>query len=100
MSSLPLTRHADLRAKQRGVTHATLEALIAYADVEAPVGSGCTAIRLSRGRLQDRELRSNLGPLADRLRSLSAIVANNSGDVVTVIRDHGRAAGRRYRRAY
>jgi len=46
-----------------------LDALIAFADFEAPVGGSCSVLKLSRERLDDRELRATLGHLADRLRS-------------------------------
>lgn len=99
MSPLALSRHADVRANQRGVTYEMLDALIAFADFEVPVRGGCTVLRLSRERLDDRELRATLGPLADRLRFLAIVVADDSGSVVTVLHDHGRSQGRRYRRA-
>ncbi len=88
MPTLALTRHATLRAQQRGVTHAMLDALIHNADVEAPVGGGCTVLRLSRERLMDRALRVSLGPMADRLETLAVVLAD----------DHGGREGRRYRR--
>ena len=97
MPSLALTRHASLRANQRGVTHAMLDALMAHADIEAPVGSGCTVLRFSRERLMDRDLRASLGSTADRLKSLAVILADDTGNVVTVLHDHGGAEGRRYR---
>jgi hypothetical protein len=100
MPLFALTRHASVRANQRGVTNNMLDALIAHADVEAPIGSGCTVLRFSRERLRDRELRASLGPSADRLGSLAVILANDTGKVVTVMRDHGGSEGRRYRRAH
>jgi hypothetical protein len=67
MTSLALTRHASVRANQRGVTNSMLETLIAHADIEAAVGGGCTVLRLSRQSLRDGELRVSLGPSLDRL---------------------------------
>jgi hypothetical protein len=98
MTSLALTRHASVRANQRGVTNSMLETLIAHADIEAAVGGGCTVLRLSRQSLRDGELRVSLGPSLDRLGSLAVILANDTGEVVTVMRDHGGRNGRRYRR--
>jgi hypothetical protein len=77
-----------------------LDALITYADFEAPVGSGCTVLRFSHQRLMDGDLRAVLGATVDRLRSLAVVLADDTGDVVTVLHDHGRSKGRRYRRAY
>ena len=76
-----------------------LDALIAFADFEAPVGGSCSVLKLSRERLDDRELRATLGHLADRLRSPAVVVADDSGSIVTVLHDHGLSRGRRYRRA-
>jgi hypothetical protein len=67
MSQLCLTRHASVRASQRGVSHDLIDALIAYADFEVRAGGGCTVLRCSREGLRDRELRASLGPKADRL---------------------------------
>lgn len=95
-----LTRHGAARAAQRGVNGETLAALIAWADVEAPVGGGCTALRLSRRRLADRDLRAALGPCADRLSALAVVLSDDTGEVVTVLHPRAGAAGRRYRRAH
>lgn len=99
MPALALTRHATIRAQQRGVPYEVLDALILHADMEAPVGSGCTVLRFSRERLRDRDLRASLGATADRLGSLAVVLCDDTGDVVTVLHDHGGAEGRRYRRA-
>jgi len=98
MPALTLTRHATIRAQQRGVPHGVLNALIAHADLEAPVGSGCTVLRFSRERLMDRDLRAALGATADRLGSLAIVLSDDTGEVVTVLHDHGGSEGRRYRR--
>lgn len=98
MNSAMLSQHASVRAKQRGVPHVLIEALLVHADIDLPVGSGCTAFRLSRRRLQDRELRRQLGSTLDRLAGLALVCADETGEVVTVLHDHGGAEGRRYRR--
>ena len=99
MTPTRLTRHAAVRANQRGVTHQTVEAVFAWADVELPARDGCTILRFSRDRLADRDLRATLGPLADKVCSLALVVAGDTGRVVTVLHDHGRPHGRHYRRA-
>jgi hypothetical protein len=99
MTPTRLTRHAAVRANQRGVTHQTVEAVFAWADVELPAGDGCSVLRFSRERLADRDLRATLGPLADKVCSLALVVAGDTGRVVTVLHDHGRPHGRHYRRA-
>lgn len=96
---MSLSRHAGMRAQQRGVPHATLEALLTFADGETPAGGGCLVLRLSRVALSDPELRAALGGQADRLGSLAAVISND-GEIVTILHDRGAAAGRRYRRAH
>ena len=76
-----------------------IEALLLYADVEFPAGDGCTCLRCSRKALQAAELRARVGSIAERLRGLRAIIADDDGQIVTVLHDHGNAAGRCYRRA-
>lgn len=39
-----LTQHAAVRTQQRGVPHHLIDALMSYADFEAPVGGGCTVL--------------------------------------------------------
>jgi hypothetical protein len=94
-----LSHHAGVRANQRGVTGALLEALLTWADVEAPAQGGCTLVRFSRERLADRSLRAHLGAAADRVASLAAIIGE-TGEVVTVLHAHSGRAGRRYRRGH
>jgi hypothetical protein len=96
MSQFSLTKHAIARANQRGVTLEVVNALLTYADVEVPVGSGCTCLRCSRDALEGVDIRDKLGSLAERLRGLRAIVADDNGQLVTLFHDHGNS--RRYRR--
>ena len=100
MTTSSLTRHATTRANQRGVTLELINALLMFADVEVPVDDGCTCLRCSRKALAVADLRGMLGSIAERLKGLRAIVADDTGQIVTVFHDHGRAAGRRYRRLH
>ena len=50
-----LSKHAALRVQQRGVPHHLVAALMNHADFEAPVGGGCTVLRMTRERLSDPE---------------------------------------------
>ena len=99
MTNCALSRHAALRANQRGVTHAMIDALLTHADIEASVGDGCTVVRFSRARLADRGLRQTLGGTIDRMKSV-VLVLGGGGEVVTVLHDHGGLQGRRYRRQH
>ena len=100
MRESSLSHHAERRANQRGVPHFIIEVLLAQADIELPVGNGCSALRLSKTRLQDRELRENLGADLDRLAGLAVICADDTGEIVTVLHDWGGTDGRRYRRVH
>ena len=86
-----LSSHAAMRTQQRGVPHRLIDALMSYADFEAPVGGGCTVLRMTRDRLADPDL-------ADRLGGLSMVWSERTGEIVTVLRPRRGPAGRRYRR--
>lgn len=40
-----LSNHAAVRTQQRGVPHQLIDALMSYADFEAPVGGGCGQLK-------------------------------------------------------
>jgi hypothetical protein len=93
-----LTEHATLRTQQRGVPHHLIDALISYADFEAPVGGGCTVLRMTRDRLYEPDLAERLGADRERLRGLSIVWSERTGEIVTGLRPRRGPAGRRYRR--
>lgn len=93
-----LSTHAAVRTQQRGVPHHLIDALMSYADLEAPVGGGCTVLRMSRDRLDDPDLADRLGSERERLRGLSIVWSERTGEIVTVVRPRRGRAGRRYRR--
>jgi hypothetical protein len=93
-----LSTHAAIRTQQRGVPHHLIDALMSYADFEAPVGGGCTVLRMSRDRLDDPDLADRLGAERERLRGLSIIWSERTGEIVTVVRPRPGRPGRRYRR--
>jgi hypothetical protein len=88
------TRRAERRAQQRGVPSALIDTVFSYADIEAPVGEGRIAARLSCRAV--RRLQHDCGPvLAERARNIVLILA---GEVlVTVLHAQGHP-GRRYGR--
>jgi hypothetical protein len=94
--TMSLTRHASIRASQRGIPHSLLQTLIEHADVETAVGGGCFALRVSRRRLKDAEVRRSFGASVDRVAKLAVICGGDDGSIVTVLHDWG-ACGRRYR---
>ena len=96
---LTLTRHAAIRARQRGIGAAMLDAFLSLADAEAPVGGGCIALSISRSTKRDRAIRAAFGPMLDRIADLAMVLAED-GSVVTVMHDRGHGACRRYRRMH
>lgn len=93
-----LSNHAAVRTQQRGVSRRLIDALMSYADFEAPVGGGCTVLRMTRDRLDDSDLADRLGAVRDRLSGLSVVWSERTGEIVTVVRARRGRAGRRYRR--
>jgi hypothetical protein len=97
--TMSLSRHAAIRANQRGVPHALLQNLIDHADVETPVGGGCFALSISRSRLQEEDIRLSFGSAIDRVAGLAVICDGDYGAVVTILHARG-PVGRRYRAAH
>jgi hypothetical protein len=93
-----LSNHAAVRSQQRGVPHHLIDAPMRYADFEAAVGGGCTVLRMSRDRLDDPDLADRLGAERERLRGLSIVWSERTGEIVTIMRPLRGPAGRRYRR--
>lgn len=94
---LHLTTHAAVRANQRGVPHGLITDLLAYADLETPVGGGRVALSVSRRRLADRDVRRSAGRNVDRLRNLAVVCDAFDGSIITVLHQQGQR-GRRYHR--
>lgn len=83
--------HSQVRAAQRGVTNYFLNAILAYADVDRPIGGNCRLLRVSRQR-------SDSLNIDDRLGRYALIWSDNTAQIVTVMPLHDGATGRRYRR--
>ena len=81
-----LSNHAAVRVQQRGVPH------------RLPVGGACTVLRMTQDRLNDPDLAASLGADRERLRGLSIVWSQRTGEIVTVLRPRRGPAGRRYRR--
>jgi len=92
------SNHAAQRARKRGFRSADLELLLFGADREAPVGSGCVALSISRRRRREL-LAEGYPPGAVARAAAIAAVEGTDGQIVTVLRPHGHR-GRRYRRTF
>jgi hypothetical protein len=97
VATIALSNHASIRANQRGITHQMIEDLVAHADVEAPVGGGCTVLRVSRERLRDRSFKAQVVTRPEKLGALALVWSEEAAEVVTLLIDHGGSKGRRYR---
>ena len=94
MSKLVLSRHATIRAQQRGITPAQLEAIIRYADMEVRRGSGCASVWISSKELQRLGPRTPEGISTDRLRGVTVLQAGDDA-CITVFRNQISKAYRR-----
>lgn len=95
---LTLTRHAVIRAQQRGIRPQVIDCVLAQADIDLHAGDGCHSYRISNRKMA---MLLKAGALAaavlDRAKRVVVIWSERSGEVVTVLHDYGRR-GRRYRR--
>jgi len=80
------SRHGLIRGRQRGITPAQIDAVIAYADKEARRGNGCASIWISRRELRRLGPSTPEGVSTDRLQGVTVL---QSGDqaCVTVFRN-------------
>jgi hypothetical protein len=88
-NTLNISRHAQRRMGQRGVTRRRLAEFLEHADKEAHVGSGSTAIRVSRKTAETQNL-------DDSLCNFAAIIGHD-GTLVTIIPMRPGRNSRRYR---
>jgi hypothetical protein len=90
-----ISAHARVRCRQRGTTHRTLMAVLAWADVQVPVGSRKSALSVSADAAKEM-LGEGIAPqLIDRVRNRTVVIAE--ARIVTLIVGRG-ARSRRYRR--
>jgi hypothetical protein len=93
---LVLTKHAERRAKERGLPWRIISAICANSDRQTPVGGGCVSLMVSRSELQD--LAGSI-PADDRerMQGVAVVVDADTEAVVTVLHVN-RRNGSRYRR--
>jgi len=96
-SSDVLSRHAQLRLKQRGIPHRVLSALLDHADRVIHAGAGCETHGVSRKAIKALVADGALAP-DDAARATRIVALLGGGMVVSVLRHMNGARGRRYRR--
>ena len=90
-----ISAHGRTRCRQRGTSHRTLMAMLAWADVEVAVGSGATALSVSANAAKEM-LGEGIPPqLVDRVRNRAAVAAEATILTLIVGRD---SRSRPYRR--
>jgi hypothetical protein len=89
-----ISAHCRTRCRQRGTSHRTLTVILAWADVEVPVGSGATAFSVSADAAREM-LGDGIAPqLIDRVRN-RAVVAAEAAILTLIV---GRSSRSRYYR--
>jgi hypothetical protein len=94
-----MSRHAEIRARQRGISAAQLSAVFIHADREIRRGKSCYAIWISKNVLR------RLGPITpegvstDRLKKLTVLQSEDETCVTAFRSQRGKAYRRRTRRA-
>jgi len=87
-----ISKHAAKRRQQRGINERRWARFWEHADVDQPALSNCRLYRVST-----RTCRAL--PDGERFATMGVIVADDTGEIVTVLHIKGNARGRRYRRA-
>ena len=93
-----LTHHASDRARSRGVQASVISSILDHFDIDHGVGDGCRVLRLSRHAASEAAAAINCPSLVRTLMRTALVENQLTGSIVTVMRDHGGGAAKRYRR--
>jgi hypothetical protein len=94
MAHIVFSRHAMVRAHQRGIKLEQVDAILRYADMEEPRGDGCTSIWISRRELRRLGPSTPEGVSTDRLQGVT-VLQGDEQVCVTIIRNRRSRAYRR-----
>jgi len=94
MSHAIYSRHAAVRAQQRGIMPTQVDAVVRYADMETRRGDGCAAIWISRRELRRLGPSTPEGVSTDRLQGVTVLQSSDQA-CVTVFRNRRSSAYRR-----
>lgn len=89
-----LTKHAEIRCRQRGVRYAVVQTVLKYSDIEMPSYAGCKRLQLSRKAIDSMLAEGMSVAEADAAKKL-ALIVDKTDRVITVIKVAG--CGRRVR---
>jgi hypothetical protein len=85
-SHIRLSRHAEARLQQRGITGEVADLVRAHADIELAVGRGCTELRLSDRAMLALLADGTPARLVDKARDVAVIVSEGETVLVTAMR--------------
>lgn len=103
MHTVPLTytKHAQLRKTQRCKRNAPIEVLLRHFDNDIYVGGGVWAWSVSREYAEFLRDEGAITPdMAESIDGLVLLIAEDTGEVVTVFKGSGRPLGRYVCRRY
>jgi hypothetical protein len=86
MTHMICSRHGMIRAQQRGLTPTQIDAVVRYADMEAPRGEGCASIWISRKELRRLGPATPEGVSTDRLHGVIVLESSDQA-CITVFRN-------------
>lgn len=78
-----ISNHARLRMAQRGIAPDAVLCVLRYGDIEAPAGSGCHELRLSRRSAEGLRLEGLVGICCAERAARTALIVSADGAVVT-----------------
>lgn len=84
MKKVGLTRHAQNRMRQRGVTNNTLEAVLIHSDKKRYRGDGKWGLFVSKKKIRGMGPRTPEGVDTDRLKNIVVLVSKDS--LITVLK--------------
>jgi hypothetical protein len=93
MTQMICSRHATIRAQQRGILPKQIDAILRYADMETPRGGGCASIWISSEELLRLGPSTPEGVSTDRLQGITVLQGNDQA-CVTVFRNRNSKAYR------
>lgn len=80
-----ISKHAQLRTRQRGTTSRDLEIILEYGEADQEVGSGCIEISLKKGQLAELRAAGVETSQLERLVRLRVILSED-GTIVTAMK--------------
>lgn len=94
MTSMSCSWHAIVRAQQRGITPAQINAVRQYGDREIPRGNGCVSIWISKKRLRRLGAVTPEGVSTDRLEGV-ILLQSPDQKTITALRNRDAKSYRR-----